>query len=257
MNRSVCFIGAGNVATHLSKSLQKEGFCIKQIYSRTTESAAALAKQLKTGYTNEIDEIDTSAELFIIALKDSVIDNVLSKIDFRNKLVIHCSGSLPLSVLNNYSANRAVLYPLQTFSKEREIDFKTVPVFVESNSKENEREVLAIAQSISNSVSVIDSAKRKQLHISAVFACNFVNHFYTISSAILARNNISFDVLKPLILETAQKVQNISPENAQTGPAVRFDENIISSHLKELTGLENYAEIYNLISKSIFEHQKK
>ena len=114
-----------------------------------------------------------------------------------------------------------------------------------------------IAQQLSDSVSVLDSEKRKVLHISAVFACNFVNHFYAISSEVLKKIDIPFKVLKPLILETAQKVLELQPEKAQTGPAIRFDENIISSHLKELEGLNNYQELYNSISKSIFEYHKK
>ncbi len=256
MKLSVCFIGAGNVATHLSKSLQKAGFQIQQIYSRTEESAAALANQLRTQYTTEITKIDTSADMFFVALKDSVIDKVLSDIRFKNKLLVHCSGSLSLSVLKNHSKNCAVFYPLQTFSKEREIDFKKVPVFIEANTKENEMQIEGIARKLSDTVLVANSEKRKILHISAVFACNFVNHFYTISAELLKTKDIPFEVVKPLILETAQKVQEMNPEEAQTGPAVRFDENIISSHLNELEHFQNYKELYNLISKSIFKHHK-
>lgn len=245
------------MATHLAKTLSGNGFVIKQIYSRTSESAAALANKLQTGFTNETGKIDTSADMFFVALKDSVIDKVLSEIDFKNKLLVHCSGSLPLSVLNKHSKNRAVFYPLQTFSKEREINFKKVPVFIEANTKENEWKILELAQKLSDTVSVTDSETRKYLHISAVFACNFVNHFYTISAELLKAKGISFDVLKPLIKETAQKIEVVEPEKAQTGPAVRFDENIISSHLAQLKGARDYDELYRLVSKSIFEHHKK
>ncbi len=256
MKLSVCFIGAGNVATHLSKSLQKAGFQIQQIYSRTEESAAALANQLRTRYTTEITKLDTSADIFFVALKDSAIDKVLSEIHFKDKLLVHCSGSLPLSVLKKHSKNRAVFYPLQTFSKEREIDFKKVPVFIEANTKANEMQIQGIARELSYTVLVANSEKRKILHISAVFACNFVNHFYTISAELLKTKDIPFEIIKPLILETAQKVQQMDPVKAQTGPAVRFDENVISSHLNELDHFQNYKELYNLISKSIFEHHK-
>jgi predicted short-subunit dehydrogenase-like oxidoreductase (DUF2520 family) len=257
MTLSVTIIGAGNVATHLAKTLSGNGFVIKQIYSRTSESAAALANKLQTGFTNKTGKIDTSADMFFVALKDSVIDEVLSEIDFKNKLLVHCSGSLPLSGLNKYSKNTAVFYPLQTFSKEREIDFKRVPVFIEANTSENEKKMLEIAQKLSDTVSIANSETRKYLHISAVFACNFVNHFYTISSELLKVKGISFDVLKSLIKETAQKIETVPPPKAQTGPAVRFDENIISSHLAELNGESNYKELYQLVSKSIFEHHKK
>jgi predicted short-subunit dehydrogenase-like oxidoreductase (DUF2520 family) len=172
-------------------------------------------------------------------------------------LIFHCSGSLPLSALNKYSENIGVFYPLQTFSKSRDVDFSEIPIFIESNSIKNEELLIKIASEISNSVSVLNSEKRKTLHISAVFACNFVNYFYSIAADILKSKDIPFDVLKPLILETAQKVQEIHPEKAQTGPAVRFDENIINTHLQELNNFSDYQQLYKSISKSIFEHYKK
>ncbi|MCF6358636.1 MAG: DUF2520 domain-containing protein [Draconibacterium sp.] len=257
MNSEICFIGAGNLATHLSKSLSESGFKISQIYSRTDKSAKRLGDLLKTKYTSDINRIDKDADIYFIALKDSAVDEVLSQINFNNKLIVHCSGSLPLSVLNKYSENTGVLYPLQTLSKNRDVDFKTIPIFIESNSVKNESRLLEIARKLSNSVSVLNSEKRKTLHISAVFACNFVNHLYSVSAEILKKDDIPFYVLKPIILETAQKVQELEPEKAQTGPAVRFDETIISSHLKVLKGENNYAELYNSISKSIFEYHKK
>lgn len=257
MNLNFCFIGAGNLATQLSKAFQKEGFTINQVYSRTENSAKKLADSLSTKYVTSVNEIDKNADIYFVAIKDSVVDEVLSQIDFNNRLIVHCSGSLPLSVLQHYSDNIGVLYPLQTFSKNREIDFKEIPIFIESNSIENEKLLSQIAIEIADSVSVMNSEKRKMLHISAVFACNFVNYFYTIAAEILQSKNIPFDVLKPLVLETAKKVQEMDPENAQTGPALRFDENIISSHLKELNEFSDYQQLYKSISKSIFEHYNK
>lgn len=257
MNLNFCFIGAGNLATHLSKAFHRSGFNISQIYSRTELSAKKLADNLNAQYTTSIKNIDSEADVYFVALNDSVVDNVLSQINFKNKLVVHCSGSLPLSVLNEYSENVGVLYPLQTFSKSRSVEFISIPVFVESNSAGNESKLYKIASKISNSVSILNSEKRKYLHISAVFACNFVNHFYTVSSEILNSKKIPFEVLKPLILETALKVQEMDPVNAQTGPAVRFDKNIISAHLNELKGINGYEELYSSISKSIFEHHSK
>ncbi|HSM47070.1 MAG TPA: DUF2520 domain-containing protein, partial [Draconibacterium sp.] len=161
---------------------------------------------------------------------------------------------MPLSAIEDFSENTGVFYPLQTFSKKREVDFDEIPVFIESNSMKNKETLLHIANSISKSVSEINSEKRKLLHISAVFACNFVNHFYTIAADILKSKDISFDVLKPLIRETALKVQELAPEKAQTGPAVRFDENIISAHLQALNNFDDYRQLYLSVSKSIFEH---
>lgn len=257
MSYTICFIGAGNLATHLSTIFHKKGFNVSQIYSRSEKSAKLLAEKLKTQYTNSFKNIDSNANIYFVALKDSVVEDVLSQINFNNKLVVHCSGSLPLSILEKHSENIGVFYPLQTFSKNRAVDFSSIPIFIEANFVANENSLHEIASKISSSVSFLNSGKRKLLHISAVFANNFVNYFYSISSEILRSQNISFDVLKPLILETAKKVQEMQPEKAQTGPAVRFDENIISAHLEELEHFNGYQELYNSISKSIFEHHSK
>ncbi|MEN8116198.1 MAG: DUF2520 domain-containing protein [Bacteroidota bacterium] len=254
MNHNICFIGAGNLATHLSKELQRNGYKISQVYSRSVASAKELGEKLNTSFTTSVAGIDSSADVFFVALKDSAVKEVLSQIDFQNKLVVHCSGSLPITVLDEYSDNIGVLYPLQTFSKNRDLDFHKIPVFVEANTKENEQILFEIAGKISETTSALDSGRRKSLHISAVFACNFVNHFYFIASQILKSDNISFDVLRPLILETAEKVQQLDPFSAQTGPAVRFDEKIINDHLSKLNEFPEYQELYNSISKSIFEH---
>lgn len=256
MSLNFCFIGAGNLATHLSKSLKKSGFNIKQVYSKTENSAKTLADTLNTNFTTVPENITPDAEIYFVALKDSAFEKVLSKVNLKNKILLHCSGSLPISVLENYSDKTGVFYPLQTFSKQREVDFSKIPVFVESGSKEIEKLLVEIARTISNSVSVLNSEKRKYLHIAAVFSCNFVNHLYSISDEILKTEEIPFDVLKPLILETALKVQEVEPEKAQTGPAMRFDKNIISAHLEEIKDLKNYAELYNSMSRSIFEHHQ-
>lgn len=256
MSLNFCFIGAGNLATQLSKAFKNKGFRVTQIYSRTEQSAKKLADLLNVNYTNSIREIDKNADIYFVALKDEIVHEVLAQINFENKLVVHCSGSLSLSGFERYSENIGVFYPLQTFSKTRDVDFSEIPIFVESNSNKNEKLLLQIAGEISDSVSLLNSEKRKMLHISAVFACNFVNHFYTIAADILKSENIPFEVLKPLILETAKKVQEMEPESAQTGPAIRFDEKIMNSHLNELKEFGDYQQLYKLISKSIFDRYK-
>lgn len=257
MSLNFSFLGAGNLAFHLAKALHSKGFQISQIYNRTESNAKELAEITGSEYTSTLDEIDKFADIYIVALKDSAFDEVLSQIDFQDKLLIHCSGSQPISVLNKYAKNFGVIYPLQTFSKKRVIDFKKIPVFIEANSPANLEILRKIAGAISEKVSVADSEQRQLLHISAVFACNFVNHFYFIAGELLKTKNISFDVLKPLILETALKVQEFQPFVTQTGPAVRFDKNIIDKHLSKLADAEEYRQLYEMISKSIFEHHKK
>ena len=257
MSKKICFIGAGNLATHLSQALQEAGHQICQVYSRTERSAKELALILKCNYTNNPKNIRTDVDVCFIATSDSAVAKVLQEIGFQNWLIVHCSGSLPIGVLDNFSAKTGVFYPLQTFSKNRKVNFGSIPVFIEANSKKSEKTLVELAKQISGNVSVLNSEKRKSLHISAVFACNFVNHMYVISANILQEDKISFDVLKPLVLETALKILEMHPEKAQTGPAVRFDKNIISGHLKKLEGMHNYGELYNSISKSIFEYHIK
>jgi predicted short-subunit dehydrogenase-like oxidoreductase (DUF2520 family) len=257
MSLNFSFIGAGNLAFHLAKALHFHGFQISQVYNRTESSAKELAEITGAKFTSSLSGIESTTDVYIVAVKDSAIDEVLSQIDFQDKLVVHCSGSLPVSVLEKYTKNFGVIYPLQTFSKKREVNFSDIPVFIEANSPKNLEILRKIAGAISEKVSVADSEQRQLLHISAVFACNFVNHLYSTAGELLKTKNISFDVLKPLILETALKVQELQPFEAQTGPAVRFDKNVIDKHLEKLADAEEYQQLYELISKSIFEHHKK
>lgn len=252
-----CFIGAGNVATHLSIELKKAGHNILQVYSRTEESAKKLADRLQTRFTTSPELILKEADIYVVALNDSVVEKVLSKNNFGAKLIVHCSGSLYMNVLSKYANNYGVFYPLQTFSKNRAVDFKSIPLFLEASSSENLEVLLQLANAISYSVFVLDSEKRKSLHIAAVFACNFANHCYALAAQFLESKELSFDILRPLIMETASKVQELHPEAAQTGPAIRYDENIINAHVKELEEMPELKELYNSISKSIFEHHQK
>lgn len=258
MSHRIVFLGAGNLATRLAAELKKNDYSVVQVYSRSEKSASLLAQKLETQFTTNPNEIFPDADVYFVALKDSAFEKVLPLVTFNNKLVVHCSGSMALSSLEKYSENIGVFYPLQTFSKNREVNFSEIPVFIEANRPENENELLEIAGKISERIMVMGSAKRMYLHVSAVFACNFVNHFYAIASEVLQSKEIPFDVLHPLILETAVKVQEMEPELAQTGPAVRYDDNIISAHLEALTTFPEFRKIYEGISESIFKfHQNR
>ena len=258
MSHRFVIIGAGNLATRLSLELKSKGFTIDQVYSRSEKSAISLADKLRTSCTTSVQKISRDVDVYFVALKDSAFEEVLTQINFQNKLLVHCSGSIPLSCLEKYSENIGVFYPLQTFSKDREADFSEIPIFVEANTTENERKLFQIAQRISGRVSVLNTEKRLNLHISAVFACNFVNHFYTIAAEVLKSKKIPFEILKPLILETARKVQKQEPFLAQTGPAVRFDKNVISKHLEALQEFPEFQKLYGLVSESIYKfHQNR
>ncbi len=257
MNHRIVFIGAGNLATRLSVELKRNGYIIVQVYSRTAAAAQELAHQLQCNYTTSPGKIIADADIYFVALQDSVLQDVLSQVSIGNRLLVHCSGSLPLSSLAAFSKNTGVFYPLQTFSKHQEVNFKNIPVFVEANSKKSENRLLNLAKKISENVAVLNSEKRQFLHISAVFACNFVNHFYTIASELLKLNDVPFDVLRPLIQETALKVMAMDPVNAQTGPAVRFDHNIISAHLNALNAHPEFKKLYREVSENIQKYHKQ
>jgi predicted short-subunit dehydrogenase-like oxidoreductase (DUF2520 family) len=257
MSGRFIFIGAGNLATRLSVEFKRIGYEIVQIFSRTETSAKALAEKLGAGFTTDPHKIMTgSGIIYFVVLKDSAVHNILPHVAFENNLLVHCSGSLSLAELEKYSENTGVFYPLQTFSKTRNVDFEEVPVFIESKNRFNEKMLFEIAGRITKKVMNLDSHKRLNLHIAAVFACNFVNHFYTIAGQLLKSENIPFEVLHPIIAETAAKVHIMDPEEAQTGPAVRFDKNIISAHLENLADYPEIRNLYKRMSVSINNHYK-
>lgn len=254
---SVVIIGAGKLATQLGKTLYQKGFPIMQVYSHTIVSAKLLGEKINASYTNELSQIISEAEVYIYAIKESAIESCIDKIPKNKGLHIHTAGSVSMSVFAEKTENYGVLYPLQTFSKERDVNFEKIPVFIEANSKQNELFLNDFAHSISNQVQYADSEQRKSLHLAAVFACNFVNHLYAIAEKLLADKGISFDNLLPLINETAAKIQDISPKDAQTGPAVRFDKNSIQKHLDTLNNMPYEQAIYKLLSENIFRYTQK
>lgn len=252
----IVFIGAGNVATHLATGLYERSFDIVQVYSRTMESASALAKKVEAVPVTAISSIDNSADLYIFSVKDSVLEEIISQIPSNNGLWIHTAGSVMMDIFRDHNSVYGVLYPFQTFSKGREIDWQKVPLFIEANNPENLEILRNVAAKLSGKVAELSSQDRKYVHLTGVFACNFTNHMYTLSKQFLSHVNLPFEVSLPLIDETASKVHTLTPEAAQTGPAVRYDENIISKHL-ELIEDENISQIYKLISENIYKTSKQ
>jgi predicted short-subunit dehydrogenase-like oxidoreductase (DUF2520 family) len=258
MIEKVVMIGAGNLATQLALALAEKGIQIKQVFSRTIESAAELAGKLNTGYTNQLSEIYPEADLYIVAVKDSAVQNILENLPLNNdSFLVHTAGSVPMKILDGFTQNYGVFYPLQTFSKLRKVDFSNIPICIEANHPANLMKLQELAGKLSCTVSHINSDERKTLHLAGVFANNFVNHFYAISADILQVKKLNFDLLKPLIQETASKIETINPVKAQTGPAKRNDQAIIDEHLKMLQDKPEYQKIYSFVSESIFQLHKK
>ena len=252
----IVFIGSGNLATQLAVALAERQYPILQIYSRTENAAALLAEKVKCSYTINIGDLDKNADIYICALKDDVLPEVLSHASLENKLVIHTAGSLPMDVLSPFTSRYGVFYPLQTFSKNKRVDFSKIPVFVESNNDDDLQIIKSLAGSISGAVYEASSAQRQALHLAAVFACNFVNHFYAIAAGLVEKSDFPFHILLPLIVETAGKIQTITPREAQTGPAIRDDRKVIDKHLNLLETDKTTQQLYKLISEHIYKYEQ-
>lgn len=249
----VVLIGAGNVATHLGKAIVGAGHHVLQVYSRTSASANRLACQLCCEGVSSFDDLSNEADLYIVSVKDDALETVVREVcRGREKATfVHTAGSMPLSVFDGCCEHYGVIYPMQTFSKEKPLDFRGIPMFVEACDEDAFKQLEAFAKQLSERVFRLSTAARRHLHLSAVFACNFTNHCYTIAGELLKEQGIPFDVMLPLIDETTRKVHILSPQEAQTGPAVRWDENVIQKHLALLADHPLYADIYKMMSQSI------
>ena len=250
---TIVWIGAGRLATCLGTALQAAGHKTLQVYSRTMDSAAALAARLGCEATDDADAVNTTADVYLFAVSDAALEPLAGRIAPRvgDALCLHTAGSMPMEVFRGRAVRYGVLYPLQTFSREREVDFASVPCFVEASDDAAMTTVKALAASVSGRVEEMSTDRRASLHVAAVFACNFTNHCYALAADLLKRHGVAFDVLLPLVDETARKVHTLPPQKAQTGPAVRYDENVMNRHLQMLGDDKPAAGIYEMMSRSI------
>ena len=269
----IVLIGAGNLATHLGKALHAAGHDMLQVFSRTMQSAETLASLLDAEPLTDIAQVRDDADVYIFSVKDSALLQLVAQLcrheadglvedgavnalrkakkGEHERVFLHTAGSMPLSVFKGMAQHYGVLYPMQTFSKQREVDFSIIPCFVEANDEFAQKQIEGMAREISGRVYQLSSEDRKYLHLSAVFACNFANHCYAISQELLEEHGIPFDVMLPLINETAAKVHEMKPKEAQTGPAVRYDENVIGKQSKLLENHPHFKKVYDSMSKSI------
>ena len=249
---SVVLLGAGNVATHLYKAFaHAENVSVIQWYNRT--------KTAISSYVNEVDLTDSlhelkKADLYILAVSDDYVAQLSQDLPFENRLIAHTSGSVAMHDLDKKN-EISVFYPLQTFSKDSDIDFTEVPICIEVYQKHNRQLLKDLAKAIGCKSHKISTEQRQSIHLAAVFLNNFTNQLYRIGHEICESNNIEFDIMKPLILETAKKIQNMSPYKAQTGPAKRNDKKTIKRHLKQIESEEHKA-IYELLTASIKKTHK-
>lgn len=254
--KNIVFIGSGNVATHLAPALRKAGCTIEQVYSRQMAHAQKLAVQIDASPVHRIKDIQKNTDCYLFAISDDAIETVATALSAHlgkttKSIAVHTSGATPSTVFKGHFKQYGIFYPLQTFSKNRPMDFRDIPFCIDGNTK-NVRESLSdLAKRLGPKVYPISDQERAILHVAAVFANNFTNHLFSISKTITDQANIPFDLLRPLILETARKVQDHPPAEMQTGPAIRNDQETIERHLRLLEGLPAYQELYRKMSALI------
>jgi len=247
----VVLLGAGNVGTNLCRALQnKEGIQLTQWYNRSLNGIKKESTSLPI--TQSLNDI-VEADLYLLSVSDIAIPAISKALEGKNGLIAHTAGSVPMDVLGAHE-NHGVFYPLQTFSKQKEVDFHTIPLCLEANNLHSLKQLQQLATHIGGPIHTIDSVQRKALHIAAVFVNNFTNHLYAIGEALCQEHHVPFSILQPLIAETADKIKNLSPLEAQTGPALRKDNITIENHLLLLTQ-EAHKKIYSLLTASIQQQQ--
>ena len=246
----VVIIGSGNVATVLSRLLIKKGHSILQVMSRNIDNARILADELNVNYSDLHGQPDEGADIVILAVSDFVVMEGLPQLNFHNKLVVHTAGSVSKEVLSSLSTNYGVLYPLQSLVKDKEVP-ADIPFLIDGNNEGVIKYLDDFAKSLSTIVQQVNDEDRLKLHAAAVIVSNFTNHLYSIAEEFCQKEQVDFDMLKPLILETAQRIQHTSPSLVQTGPAVRKDIQTLDKHLRILVNHPKLRTTYLRLTDSI------
>lgn len=250
----IILIGAGNVATHLGLALYKSGVEVLQVFSRNLKKAKQLAQKLEAKPINDLSKITKKGTIYIIAVHDDAIREVAEQLAYlkgEKRLFVHTSGATPSTVFKGVFKNYGVFYPLQTFSIDRKADFQNIPICIDTKKEKRISILQELADQLSPKVYQINDLERSVLHVAAVFVNNFTNHLFHIGEQICEEGNVDFDILRPLIQETAAKVQFNKPLSMQTGPAKRGDSKTIQRHLNHLKDQSDFKEFYELLTKSI------
>ncbi len=256
MTKKIVLIGAGRVAFHLAQKLSTlPDYEVIQVFSRRLAIAEDLVERSTFPYEvqaiNEIKQVEQEADFYIFALADSALESVWGKMPSTKGLWLHTAGSVKLEAMTKYHSNSGVLYPLQTFSKERTIDWSNLPLYLEVQQKEEKENLQSFANKLSDNLHWVDSSVRAKLHCSAVFACNFTNHLVALSEELLSEAGLDSKTLLPLLDETFAKLHELPAKEAQTGPAIRRDENTMNAHLQALSHKPSLAKLYQILSQSI------
>lgn len=251
----IVLLGSGNVATNMALAMQKVGMNIIQVYSRTMLHARRLAACVAAAPVDVLRALSSDADLYLYALTDTALPDVVSQMPRVEGLHVHTAGSVPMNVFEGKQCNYGVLYPLQTFSRKKRVNMADVPLFLEANTTRNMQTLRQIAECVSHSVHCADFVQRQALHLAGVFANNFSNALCGIAQQLLAEHHLPFEVLLPLLHEQVEKLCTLAPVSAQTGPACRGDKTVINRQLQELQAHPEWQAIYRLMTKEIERQQ--
>jgi predicted short-subunit dehydrogenase-like oxidoreductase (DUF2520 family) len=255
--RKVVILGAGRLAVNLSIAIHMKGYAITEVYNRTASKGISLARRIGSKYVQQPEMISTDADLYILAVSDAAIPDLLSRISISGRLIVHTSGTVEMDILKKVSPDYGVVYPPQTFTGRKLLGFRKVPLCIEANSEKNLALLRTFAESLSENVYTIGSRQRRILHLSAVFAGNFTNFMIAVSQELLLENGMDFKILEPIIRQTAGNASSGDVFKLQTGPAVREDMQTIAEHLELLSNHPGYRDIYELITRNIIQRKNK
>lgn len=247
----IVLLGSGNVATHLAQALVAKGEEMVQVFSQSLRNAISLTDLVGGEPIDDLTQVNNSADLYIIAVKDDAIAGIADQLKSVTGLVVHTSGTTDMTVISSKVEHAGVFYPLQTFSKAKPVFFDEIPLCIEATDETQLKVLNTLASKLSNRVYQVDGNQRKILHLAAVFACNFPNHLYALANQLLQQHQLDFEIIRPLIKETADKVMTNLPESVQTGPAIREDETTLNKHFSMLSDVPEMQNIYQTLSDSI------
>ena len=246
----IVIIGTGNTATVLGRLFRHAGHSIIQVIGRTSQQAEKIGSILQASFTIDQKQLDTEADMYVIAVTDSAISNIISWLRVDKKLVVHTAASVESSILSECTKNYGVLYPLQSLRKEMDY-LPEIPFLVEGNTEDNGTLIYDFAKTISTQVAFANGQQRLLTHIAAIMVGNFTNHLYAMAEDFCNKQNIDFKMLLPSIKETAERLNKFSPAAMQTGPAVRNDTITIEKHIQLLEQYPFHRSIYGFLTESI------
>ena len=254
--QNIIVLGSGNLAVHLVRAFVLAGKNIRQVYSRSGKLPGLNDVAGNIEIIHDLQDMSKDADLYVLSVPDRALPEIISRITLPDHLIVHTSGSVSIDVFEDRFRYYGVFYPVQTFSKKKALAYKNIPVCIESNDPAGIQALTKLAEDVFGRACEMDSPARLKIHMAAVFASNFTNHLYDIAHDLLDSSDIPFDIIRPLIMEAAAKVQADHPASVQTGPAQRGDHSIIEKHLKELAGSPDLRDIYKMITDSIISFKR-